>query len=321
MSAILDYFIKQQNEIRQANNELVLQIIRAFQTLFNRVQPRIETVRLTLENNPKITKAQIKRTGAYVDLIAQVGQEIDDFSTYAKVEIDAGNLSAVGLAVAHLRDFYDMNGIQANIIPPDAITLLTDLFSPGGELAKRMELWAPNVVDGVSNGIIEGVKLGRNPNKIAYDIRKAFGVGLTDAMRTTRTAQLWAYREATRLNYLANSDIVKGWIWLAALDDHTCMSCVSMHGTLHPLEESQNDHHNGRCTLIPYIPGVDYGMTNGQDWFDALDEAQKIKQMGTGKYQAYMDGAFSFDKLSSTYADPVYGIMRAETALKDLVNG
>lgn len=321
MSVILDYFLKQQSEIRRANDQLILKIIRAFQVLFRSVQPNIENVRLTLEANPKMTKAQIVRTGAYVDLIAQVSREIDDFATYTKVEVQASGIEGAALAVKHLRDFYGMNDIQATIIPPDALDVLAELLAPDGALSKRIEMWAPHAAEQVSKAIKDGAALGRNPRKIAADITKAYGVGLTDALRTTRTAQLYAYREATRLNYLANSNFIKGWIWLTALDDRTCMSCIAMHGTTHTLDEVLNDHHGGRCTMVPIIEGVDYELLDSKEWFDALDEAQKIKQMGAGKYSAYKDGLITLPQLTTTYLDPVYGEMRAETALKDLFNG
>jgi hypothetical protein len=42
--------------------------------------------------------------------------------------------------------------------------------------------------------------------------------------------------------------------------------------------------------------------------------------MGQGKYDAYTAGKFQFDQLSKEYANDVFGTMRSETPLKDLVN-
>ena len=41
--------------------------------------------------------------------------------------------------------------------------------------------------------------------------------------------------------------------------------------------------------------------------------------MGEGKYEAYSAGQFEFSQLSREKEDEVYGLMRTETPLKDLV--
>ncbi|NTU61680.1 MAG: radical SAM protein [Caldiserica bacterium] len=83
-----------------------------------------------------------------------------------------------------------------------------------------------------------------------------------------------------------------------------------------------NDHHNGRCDMLPYVPGVTDEYANpkaGQEWFDGLSEQQQRDLMGPGKYEAYKEGAFEFSQLSKFYEDPVYGTMRVETPLNELI--
>jgi hypothetical protein len=98
------------------------------------------------------------------------------------------------------------------------------------------------------------------------------------------------------------------------------MSCLAMHGTIHELTEQLNDHHNGRCTMLPYPQGLQVIKQTGQEWFDSLTDQQKEASMGKGRYQAYKDGRFDFGKLTRELPDPVYGPMRSETPLKDLIN-
>lgn len=316
---LLDLFLKQQSELSKQESAVIKRLIDNYGTLYKRLFPYIRNIQLILQANPDITVRQLKRMQEYQLLIEQVEGEVTDFSAYTRIELGTANIAISSLVAKHMLDFFNTFGINSKPISIDAVSLLTNFLSPDGKLAGRIELWAPNTVKQVSNSIIDGVKLGRNPVKVAQDIRKAFGVGLSDAIRTTRTAQLWSYREATRLNYLNNKNIVKGWIWLASLDDKTCMSCINMHGTVHPLTESLNDHYNGRCAMIPVLDGVDYGLQNAEDWFNSLSEAQKIKQMGVGKYKAYSDGKFTFDKLSKLHNDVVYGDMLVETPLADLI--
>jgi len=285
------------------------------------VNPYVHALELKIEVDPEITVPQIKKTAEYKALIATVSQELDDFVEFASIEIDLASKASIQKAVMDIGLLASVINIdKARIVTPSAMDILLGYLEPGGELSQRIGLWADNATGQVTNSIIEGVGLGRNPVKIGRDIYKAMGHSLSDAVRTTRTVQLWSYRESTRANYIANSDIVKGWIWYAALDERTCMSCINMHGTIHSLEETLNDHHNGRCTMLPLLDGVDYGIVNAREWFDSLGEQTKVKMMGEGKYQAYQDNLFTFDKLTTEKENYVYGLMRSETSLKELLN-
>jgi len=177
-----------------------------------------------------------------------------------------------------------------------------------------------NTVDAVVQSIVDGVLAGHNPRKIARAIQGAFGRGLTDALRNTRTVQIWSYRDSARANYTATGGIVQGWVWYARLDGLTCMSCVSQHGSIHELSETLDDHDNGRCAPLPYIP--EFGnpvQQRGQDWFSGLPQAEQKKQMGASKWQAWQDDKFQFDQLSHQRPDDRYGTMRSEASLKQLV--
>ena len=137
----------------------------------------------------------------------------------------------------------------------------------------------------------------------------------------TRTVQLYSYREATRANYIANSDVVEGWIWHADLSPTTCAECIAMHGTFHANDETLNDHHNGRCSMIPVVKGFDRITEEGagEAWFNAQPESVQRDMLGPGKYEAWKEGQFDFSQLVSTQNDPVYGEMRVEATLKELL--
>ena len=42
-----------------------------------------------------------------------------------------------------------------------------------------------------------------------------------------------------------------GWRWQAALTGNTCPVCISMHGSIHPVEEEMESHINCRCCSVP----------------------------------------------------------------------
>ena len=93
-----------------------------------------------------------------------------------------------------------------------------------------------------------------------------------------------------------------------------------MHGTIHPLDEVLNDHHNGRCVMLPYIKEFGNQVEqSGIEWFEGLSEAQQKAILGQGKFDAWKAGQFSLDQLSRENDNDVYGKMRGVTPLKDLV--
>ncbi|MFA5150963.1 MAG: hypothetical protein WC554_00240 [Clostridia bacterium] len=321
LEELLELLAKQRNEINKYDLATIKRIIQAYGLIYQRLTPYIRSLELYIQVNTGITASAIIRSAEYTALVNFINHELADFSAFTRIELNTTNIAAIQLAIEHVNNLFGALGIRPQLITADAAQILINYLDPEGALAGRIELWAPNAVDKVIQSLIEGINLGRNPRIIASDMRKAFGVGLTDALRTTRTAQIYAYREATRLNYIANSDIVKGWIWFAQLDsDRTCMSCRAMHGTVHPLTEVLNDHYCGLCSELPYIKGVDYGLENGEEHFNGLPESTQIELMGRGKWEAYKAGKFQFSQLSKIYDDIVYGQMRGETPLKDLVN-
>ena len=299
LEELLELLAKQRNEINKYDLATIKRIIQAYGLIYQRLTPYIRSLELYIQVNAGITAATIIRSAEYTALINFINRELADFSAFTRIELNTTSTAAIQLAIEHANNLFGALGIRPQLITADAAQVLIDYLDPEGELAGRIELWAPNAVDKVIQSLIEGINLGRNPRVIAGDMRKAFGVGLTDALRTARTAQIYAYREATRLNYIANSDIVKGWIWFAELgDDRTCMSCRAMHGTVHPLTEVLNDHYCGRCSELPYIEGVDYGLENGEEHFNGLPESTQIELMGRGRWEAYKAGKFQFSQLS-----------------------
>lgn len=292
--------------------------------VLKRLAPKNRALVLRIKAEPELTANQIQRTDEYKDLIKTTQEELDDFAEYATQQIDLSSTASITAGVASFIALSNILKIaQPTVVTPTAVELLASYLDTGGELMGRIDLWSNYHTGQVIDMILEGVRLGRNPVKIGKSIAKALRGALTDSVRTTRTVQLWSYREATRANYIANGDIIKGWIWYASLDLRTCMSCVNMHGSVHPLSEPLNDHHNGRCDMLPFPQGLDAindsGFQTGEEWFNAQNDEFKEKSMGKAKYAAWKNGEFTFDQLTQEYTDPVYGVMRNEASLKSIL--
>ena len=188
----------------------------------------------------------------------QIAREIDRYGAYADTEMLNGSQDAITQAMSDSRNLTQLSlpgglqeaGIMAqwNRLPTESVEQMLGFLSTDSPLHDALiKKLGPEVADRVSDEMVKGIALGWNPRKVAAGIVKQFGAGLTWSMTTVRTAQIWSYRESTRASYAANPRVVKGWVWNAALDQRTCMSCIAMHGTRHELSEPLDDHHSGRC--------------------------------------------------------------------------
>ena len=300
-------------------------LVDAYTRIYGRLQDKIQLLLDVIEvENP--TRAQLARMGRYKSLIAQVEQELTNYQVILANEVEAIGRDAITFASRDtarlLRAIGSEYGIDITFqrLPTEAIKALLGFLAEDGPLFARIQTYAGEAAQTVANTILESVALGKGPREIARLIRDDLGGNLTAALRMTRTAQLWSYREATRANYINNSDIIEGWYWYAALDQDPCMACIAEHGTFHTLDETLDDHYNGHCTELPAIIGLGNPIEqSGEDWFNSLDEAKQKELMGPEFYEAWKGGAFQLSDMPHKVEDPVYGWMTTEKPLWDLL--
>jgi hypothetical protein len=183
----------------------------------------------------------------------------------------------------------------------------------------------------ISDIILSDASMGKGPLTTArHVIQYVQDMPRADAVRMARTVQLWSARRGALEVYRANADIVKGWIWSASLDATVCMACVSMHGSFHELDEICNDHFSGRCAMVPVTTAwadlgfdsgqeVTAGIQTGQEWFNDMPESDQRQRMGPSMFDAYKDGIVSFNQLTTTTTDDLYGPMRHRASLESIV--
>ena len=325
---IIQLSMKFRAALRKRDEAALGRLVKTYQSLYKRLQDKI-----TILNDAIVvdapTKAQLARMGRYKSLIKQIGEELSDYQVYIKTEIEQIGTAGIEAGLIDSRKMVQFlaegYGLEAgfNNLPKDAIETLLGFLQEGGPLYTRLQELVPQTTAGIADALVEGVGLGFGPRKTARDIvRNKLGMALTDAMRMVRTVQLWSYREASRASYIANDHIVEGWIWHAQLDGTTCMSCVAMHGTTHKTYDTLNDHHNGRCAMVPIVPGMNKEFVvpqNGEEWFKKLPEAEQRKMMGKHFHEAYQGDAFDISDMTTSIEDTVYGNMRTTTPLWQLL--
>ncbi len=195
---------------------------------------------------------------------------------------------------------------------------------------QRLRRYGSTYAGEVSDTILSMAAQGKDPRKIARAVRDLMrGQPLNDAQRMVRTVQLWGARRGQQSIFQKNADVVLGWLWSSARDKRTCFGCLAKHGSKHPITEVLNDHHLGRCAMVPLTPSwADLGFEDGTDltvvetgeaWFGTLPETEQRGMMGPARWTAWKDGAFTFDQLAQPYQNDVYGEMIGEASLVELV--
>ena len=308
------------------DGQAMTRIARAYASMYARLAGQIEALAQQVADE-QMTTGQLARLGRYKSLMTQIEGELSDLASFTKTELSTNAEAQVMRALRDSRSLITTTTQQAgltvgfNSLPTAAVTNLLGFLSPTSPLYARLKMLAPTHADEISKLFIDGIGLGWNPRKIAAAIRRRFGMGLVDALRMTRTAGLYAYREANRASYIANGDVVTGWYWMAAINNpNVCPSCLRMHGTFHPNTERLNDHHNGRCTMVPAVRGFKNPIDKtGEQIFNEMSDRDKQALLGRDYHTAWKDGLYSFTDISREQPNDVYGPMRTTTPLWQLL--
>lgn len=315
-------------------------LVNAYGEAYRRLLPQIEALQAELEViDPKLWKRyKLQRLES---LKKQIEYEINEYAIYADRELTLGAREAIGQAGKEAKIItqatlpgiapLDARIMQSwNRLPAESVETLLGFLADGSPLRENLKMLGSTTAAVVEKRLTESIALGYNPRKIARMIRDDLGQSLTWSLRTARTTQIYSYREAARANYIANDHVVKGWIWRCARGERTCMSCIAMDGTRHSLEERLNDHHNGRCfaepeTLTYRELGIDIDQPaplvteDAKAWFEKQPEALQRQMMGNGRFEAWKAGEFELGQLTKNSTDAVWGEIRVETPLKELV--
>lgn len=268
--------------------------------------------------------AQRLRDGGLSRLLQQVERELAKYAVLIENSAQTAQDRAQELGLVYAKDSIAWQSqLVARIWAdpnPEALKNLIgyterDAFKSG--IAKFGE----NAAMKLSDILLAGVSLGKNPRTISTIIANFFGIPYSWAENTIRTVQAWSFRTASHAAYSNNADVVAGWVWWATLDSRTCISCIAQHGKQFKHGDILNDHHRGRCTPVPVVKGAKWlaSVQTGEDWFKAQPDSVQASIMGKGMHEHWRKGGFGFGDIPAKYTDPVYGEMLRPKTLKSLI--
>ena len=277
--------LRHRAELLRMERAAAAEMTRAYGQVWQELQAELEHLFARMaearEAGEEITAGWLFERRRLETLQAQAEAEVRRFAAQAEVNIARDQQAAVRLAQGHAGELLGQAGVVSSFaqVPDAALTDLVGTLRNGSPLRTLLDELGPAASQAVREGLIQGVGAGMGSRQIARRIRGALGGDLTRALTISRTETLRSYRESTRRNYVANRDVVTGWIWMAAKDMRTCASCWAMDGTVHRLEERMSDHPNGRCAALPALRDLD--VTAGRAWgADAFAEMSADQQRG-----------------------------------------
>ncbi len=240
-----------------------------------------------------------------------------------RAAVTAAHTEAHQLTLAALHAGGVTTGADVVRLPVAAMHDLIGVLGDGSPLRSLLDRLGQQAAQDVGAALTHAVTVGRNPRQTARDIRDALGGDLTRALTIARTEQMRAYRSASLRNYQANSDILRGWRWLASPSRRTCPVCLAMDGTEHGLDEPFASHIRCRCTPVPVLrdaPAVDPD-TTGAAWFARQPADVQRAMLGPGKHALYQQGKLTLADLVGVKEDARWGRSRYLKSLGGIQSG
>lgn len=323
MPNIYDFAEKFRHAQLQAERQAASEMVRMYGGIWQEIQDRIKEITRQYYLAPEPRQSWLYELNRLQVLRSQVEAQLLQFAQYANTAIQAQQWLALQAGREHANRLLEVasNGslTQFNILPADALTFMIGFQQDGSPLLDVLNRYGQEAVQTMADRLLQGLALGEGPGTIARLIRKTVGMALWEALRLARTETLRAYRAASHETYQANSDIVEGWYWLSARNLRTCAMCWAMDGTFHRLDETLDDHPNGRCTQVPKIKGIDLPTRlTGVEAFEQLSDVDQLRVLGPSKFAAYKQSALMLPDLVGAKHDPQWGRMFYEKSLSQL---
>ena len=316
-------------QMRNLDSATAAQMIQEYGSTYQALQRDLN--RLLREAKERDLKPwQIMRMQRLKQLEAQFISNVTRFSNVAGNSITTAQRAAVGLSTqnaplvanAALPQGVTLNtlaevGLGWNRLPTEAFDAFVGISGEGKPIGNLLEPLGEEAAGNIKAAIRSGIMRGKAPGVVASDIRRVAGMPLGRALTISRTEINRAHREATRLNYYANSNIVKGWRRLASKDSTTCIACIALDGTLYENEEPIDSHPNCRCAMVPEtLQYSDLGLDvpdleqppDATAWFNEQSASTQQKMLGKAKYDALKRGKVkSLKDFVAVKDDPVWG--------------
>lgn len=316
-------------DVKNMNRAASSELVRAYGGIWKNLNAKIQQIATDYEKsgatNPQIWLNEQNRLRL---LKAQVEAELRRFANTASQVTYVTQKDVINAAIDHTEQSIQAMAKQAglslywNRIDPFVMQQMVGVLTQGSPLDKLLRSYGDIAADSMGKKLLNGLTMGVGPRQIARDIRLDMAGDLNRALRVSRTEIIRAKREATRLSYQENPDLVSEYIRRSSRSATTCSACWAMDGERYPLDTPLDDHPNGNCYDVPYMPELDkfYDHADtGTAAFEKLSEDEKKSVLGQVKYEGYSRGLFGINDLVTHYHSDEWGDSIGEASLKSVL--
>lgn len=328
--SIYDVVAQFKRELQDLTVQAASDMVRAYGNIWQRVNTEINNLVRQYYNDPRDISAQawMQELGRLKVLQLQVEKELNTFAATASANIVYNQQEAIRMASSQAFEMVDYVAKQAglqmvwNQLDTDRLEQMVGMLQYGSPLSKILYGYGKDAGKSIGDSILTGIGMGIGPREIARNIRLDMAGDLSRALRIARTEIVRASREASREIYKANPDVINGYIRRSARSERTCAACWAMDGERYALDEPLDDHPNGLCYMVPYLPDAadKYDLSDtGSAAFEKLSDEQKQAIFGPVKFEGYKQGLFGLKDLVGHTKSDEWGGMLVEKSLKSLL--
>lgn len=331
-----------QRELRLSQSAAQDQILASWRTAYEAIrveyQGLLDQIGVAQAEGRPIKPSWLYQRERLANAEATAQAELSRYAREAHQATVSAEQAAIGASVRHHaamgEEALSQVGLGGSFVQtnPDNLRHLAGTLADGSPLADLFGGMATEVADQARDALLQGIALGKGPAWMARQIGPALDMPRHRAVTIMRTETQRVYREAARETYEANADVLLGWVWTASLTRRTCVACIGMHGTLHPVTETLDGHPRCRCAMVPRTPSwADLGfpdmadnrppLESGKDWLTAQPATTQRAIMGNAKWSAWKRGEIGLDDMVARTHDRDWGSMRRERSLVEIVEG
>lgn len=172
---------------------------------------------------------------------------------YGAMTVTAGTASAAeAVSALSLGGLVSVNAVALS--PQQFRQFFLDMPICGHKLTRWVDAsFSATVQEQIRQALGVGVIRGEGTRALVKRLEDGLGMARNEATTLTRTFVAAANNAARDEVYKQNADVVKGWRWHTAGDNHVCLLCLPLHGRKFKTGEGPTmpRHPSCRCVRLP----------------------------------------------------------------------
>ena len=335
--------LERRKELLALDARMAAEILAAYRAIERHLAEQIRGLRLLLAQpagtTPEKLASLLAQKSRFAQLQQQIVHEIWVMSHTIAPQITAAQSTAVELGASHAAELMQAAipattiGVEFNAIDFGAVKTFVGLMGDGTPIFRYfVTVLSKDAAIRVREALLMGLVTGQGADAIARQLKDALNGNRARAQTIARTEITRAYRKSAIEEYLANDDVVEGWVWTAARDGRTCAVCWAMDGQFFENDQPFESHVNCRCVARPQSKtfaelGIESTVETraviepGEEAFAKLPADRQLEILGPAKYEAYKSGKLRLRDLVGFKSDRTWGGSRFERSLADALAG